>query len=177
MKNLLGSMATLAVLIRIWFGGVSSYRSRMLIIYAAGSLALLAGWTTGFVGPVVHQAGWVAWAVAVLVGLHAWTAFRTSDDPYAQLGWLEKIDTSILAVGFLGKLWGIAVVTGAVVTSGDPAAAQAGLGAIAHGVSAALISTIAGLAVSQWTHCVTLVYGHALSAAERTPFPAQVISR
>lgn len=166
MKNLWGQLVTAAMLIRVWFGGGPSYKTRMVVIYAAGFLALAAGWVTGFVGPVVHQAGWVAWAVAALVLLHIWTAFRRSDDPYAPLGWLKKIDASILAVGFLGKLYAIASMATAAAAGGADAV-QASGPTILHAFAGALFATMFGLGVSAWTHCSTLVYAHALGAAER----------
>lgn len=80
------------------------------------------------------------------------------------LSWLDKIDTSILAVGFLGKLYGIAQVLASVTTAGDAAAAAASLGAISHGVSVALFSTMMGLGLSLWTHCATLIVSNRLNS-------------
>lgn len=79
------------------------------------------------------------------------------------VNWLEKVDASILGIGFLGKLISIAVVLKSIVTSSDAAAITAGLATISAAVSVALYSTAMGLALSLWTHCATLVISNKLA--------------
>jgi hypothetical protein len=165
MKNFFGTISTLFALVRFWFNREISYPIHKIIaIYAAGLVAFVGGWVVGFCGPMVRQTGWVFWVVVVLVALHMAVALFSRKPSKGNLNWLEKLDGSIVDAGFIGKLYGIAVVTKAVVVSGDPAAAQAGLGQIAHGVSVALFSTICGLVIARWTHCVTIVYSNYLDS-------------
>lgn len=79
------------------------------------------------------------------------------------ISWLDKLDASILALGFLGKLYSIAKILSAV--SGTDAASIAnGLKAVSNGVSVALFSTMLGLGLSLWTHCATIVVSNRLNS-------------
>ncbi len=156
-------------------GPENGARLRLLMVYSIGAMLLAAGYVGGILGPIVQAAGWVAGVIAGLAVVHFITAFRTLSGlrdatldytivtAESRLSWLEKIDVSVLALGFLGKLYGIAKITGAVVASGDAAQVMAGLGSVTHGISVALYSTMAGLAISMWTHCGSLVVGNAVA--------------
>jgi hypothetical protein len=148
---------------------------RLAAIYASGGILLGVGGFVGLLGPVVRSTGWVSEVIFALVVTHAVCSFSivrglnamgSDRTAFGMVSWLEKLDASILAIGFLGKLYGIAQVLNGVVTTGDPAAAAAGLGAVAHGVAVALYSTMFGLALSMWTHCATLVVSNRLYSHE-----------
>jgi hypothetical protein len=146
---------------------------RLVAVYLAGWLLLIAGYFAGITGPMIHRAGTVALLVAILVSVHVYLALRTvgrlaSNGDFAaaeaSTAWLEKVDASILGIGFLGKLYAIATALQAVGSTSDPAAALAGISTITSSVSAALYATMAGLAVSLWTHCATLVVSNFVAA-------------
>lgn len=82
----------------------------------------------------------------------------------ALVTWLDKIDTSILSLGFLGKLYSIAMIL-AAVSGTDAASIAAGLKAVSNGVSVALFSTMLGLGLALWTHCGTLVVSNKLNSS------------
>jgi hypothetical protein len=164
---------TLSGLLAYLRGQSKTPATKLTAIYLAGWLLLLAGYFAGIVGPMAHRAGFVAWAVAALVSVHIWVAIRATAEGRtadfirgeATTAWLEKIDASILGLGFLGKLYAIAVALGAIGSTGDAASALAGIATITQSISAALFSTMAGLAVSLWTHCATLVVSNHFAAA------------
>lgn len=131
---------------------------RALGVYVAGVVGLLVAYRTGLLQEVVRAAGWVTYAVAVLVVAHVVTSSASILGRGGSLvKWLAKIDATILTVGFLGKLYAIAVVVGAAGSASDPTSIAAGIAAINSGISQALFSTMAGLAVAAWTHCVTMI--------------------
>jgi hypothetical protein len=79
------------------------------------------------------------------------------------VSWLDKLDSSILALGFLGKLYAIAKILSAV-SGTDAASIATGLKAVSNGVSVALFSTMLGLGLSLWTHCATIVVSNRLNS-------------
>lgn len=140
--------------------------AKLAAIYLAGWLLVIAGYYAGIVGPLLHKAGFVAWAVGILVNVHIAVAFRTVFAMERTLdyvageaatAWLEKIDASILGIGFLGKLYAIATALAAIGGTSDAASALAGISVITAAISAALFATMAGLGFSLWTHCATIV--------------------
>ncbi len=151
--------------------------AKLAAIYLAGWLLLIAGYFAGIVGPLTHKAGFVAWAIVALVTVHTYSAICTvgkmdQTGDYvageAATAWLEKIDASILGLGFLGKLYAIATALAAIGGTGDPAAALAGIAVITAAISSALFATMAGLGVSLWTHCATIVVSN-YAAEHREP--------
>jgi hypothetical protein len=157
---------------------------RLGFIYIAGGLLLGIGYWIGFLGPIVVSSGWVGKVVGSLVLCHVVLAFyivgrvapnKTKLDTYSDfcdyttkksktnglVNWLDKIDSSILALGFLGKLYAIATILKAV-NGTDAASIAIGLKNVSNGVSVALFSTMMGLGLSLWTHCGTLVVSNKL---------------
>lgn len=51
--------------------------ARLLAVYGAGAVMLLAGYLSGLLGPVLRTAGWVGPAVGVLATAHVVLALRT----------------------------------------------------------------------------------------------------
>lgn len=168
-----------------WFKGAGRATStRVVAVYLIGIVLLALGWAAGVIGPIVKSGGWVAGVIGLIAAVHAWGAIKTSmaldrtklswvdypetdfEKARARLAWLEKADVSILALGFLGKLYGIAQVTGGALASSDPTQIVVGLGHITQGISVALYSTMAGLAMSMWTHCSTLIVSNQLARKE-----------
>ncbi len=167
----------LSAMLKYLSGRALTPAGRLAAVYLAGWLLLIAGYFAGIVGPMVHRASSVALVVAVLVSVHVHLALRTvgrlaSTGDFAaaeaSTAWLEKIDASILGIGFLGKLYAIATALLAVGSTADPAAALAGISTITQSVSSALYATMAGLAVSLWTHCATLVVSNFVAAGRET---------
>ena len=146
---------------------------KLTLVYLLGFIALLTGWWIGFLGPIIVSAGWVSKVIGGLALCHMGLAFyilkkkshyyRGKRSGTGLLQWLDKIDTSILACGFLGKLYSIALILAAVKGT-DTASIAAGLKAVSNGVSVALFSTMLGLGLSLWTHCATIVVSNRLSS-------------
>lgn len=148
-------------------GRISTTGTKVAATYVVGALLVATAAFAGLLGPVLAAAGWVAVAIGALAAVHAFVAWRTLRGLQdvvatgARIGWLEKLDASILAVGFLGKLYGIAQVT-LSLTGGSGAQALAGVALIATAVGTALYATMLGLGVSLWVQNTTLILTNAV---------------
>lgn len=133
---------------------------RVLAVYLLGALIAGVGYASGVLGPVAVAAGWVAYVIAGLAVVHAVVGVAAARAPstlaQALTGWLEFLGAAILGVGFLGKLYGIAHVTGSLA-GGTSAAALAGVAGIGVAVGTALYATMLGLGVSLWVQMATLL--------------------
>jgi hypothetical protein len=131
----------------------------LTIVYLLGFIALATLWWVGILGPLVVASGWVGKMVFSLALCHIVLAFYTVFNlSNALLRWLEHISASILAIGFLGKLYGISQTLNAVVATN----AANGGAMISAGVAVALYSTIMGMALSLWTSCANIVISNRL---------------
>lgn len=151
-----------------------SVTSKVIAINALAMGAMFVLMSTGFLGTVFSASGF-ALAISLMAALASVFATatalhfdRTKDLLHAKasVSWMEYIDNAILAVGFIGMLYGAILELTHLDPTATGAAVMTMLKGVFNGVGIAIYSVLAASAATVWTTAVTRVVSNAVDAEE-----------
>lgn len=118
-----------------------------LPVVAVVGAAVHAGWADSLIADPL-LGGWIAGILAVF----AWAVLAL------MCGWDDLsrwLGSRLTPLGMLGTLHGFVIAFAAVSTAGDLATTKLAIGALTHGLSIAIYTTIAGLICKLWLDALT----------------------